>query len=151
MAKRIKGGRKIVSGQFTEGTYGGSQNHIQLFYGKFTTGYKVVSFEVAPLIMTTGCEISAKLTTETKSTVTEWHWDDVQEVAWAYMGADKYLDNYSTIREDNMIVQDLWIGGVDTVNDGAVINYEIILEKYEFTAWDGAGTMVRNLSQSGPA
>ena len=48
-----------------------------------------------------------------------------------------------------MVIEDLWISDYSTA-DNRTVNYYIVLEKYEFTAWDGAGTMVRNQSQAGP-
>ena len=50
-----------------------------------------------------------------------------------------------------MIVQDLFLTTYIADTEQAwIINYMIVLEKYEFTAWDGAATMVRNQSQAGP-
>ncbi len=149
--KRVKGGRKVLTGQITEGTYDGQENKITLFDGKFTTGYKLISFQIAPVSPNSSQEISAKLSTQPKSTVTTWFWQDVEEIAWAHWGADKYQDSFSNVREDTMIVEDLYISAYNETIDGAYVNYEIILEKYEFNAWDGAATMVRNNSQSGPA
>lgn len=147
--KRMADGLKILSGQITNNTYDGSENRIQLFDGKFTTGYKILSFKVTPNIPSTAQEITGKLSTEPKSTVTEWNWSDVEEVAWAYWASDQatLTSDYLNIRDDSMIIQDLWVSGGGA--DG-VINYEIVLEKYSFAAYDGAGFIVRNLSQAGP-
>lgn len=148
--KRVKGGRRVLTGQLVEGTYNDTENHIQLFDGKFTTGYRIVSFKLAPSNPTVSAEIMGKLTTVAKSSVTNWHWQDVQELAWAFWGADKYQDVYNNIREDNMVVEDLWISTYNTVTDQGLVNYEIILDKYNFDAWDGAGILVENLAQAGP-
>ena len=148
--KRVKGGRKVVTGQIVEGSYQGSENRIHLFDGKFTTGFKVVSFKITPRTPVSPDLVIGKLSTEPLSSVTVWEWDDVRELAWAKWSADKYFDEYENIREDNMVVQDLWISTYNSTTDQSAINYEIVLEKYEFTAWDGAGTMVRNQSQAGP-
>lgn len=148
--KRIKDGRRVLTGTITEGTYSGSENRIQLFDGKFTTGYRVVSFTIAPASPTASQELVAKLSTEPKSNVTTWFWNDVQEIAWAHWGADKYHDSWANIRKDNMLVEDLWISAYNETLDASSVNYEIILEKYSFPAWDGAGILVENLSQAGP-
>tara|TARA_Y100001938_G_C8076712_1_gene426562 strand:+ start:1720 stop:2169 length:450 start_codon:yes stop_codon:yes gene_type:complete len=144
------GGTKTLTGQVQSGTYQGSANRIQLFDGKFTTGYRIIEFKIAPITVTFSREAQGKLATEPKSTVSQWHWDDVQELAWAYWGQDKYLDTYMNIRADNMVIEDLYLSVYDETGDNVTWNYEITLEKYEFPAWTGAGVLVENLSQAGP-
>ena len=148
--QRIKEGRKVLTGTITEGTYDGPENRIPLWDGSFKTGYRIVSFKIAPVAPATAQEIIGKLTTVAKSTVTAWQWNDVQELAWAHWGADKYQDDYSNIREKNMVIEDLWISTYNETVDQADVNYEIILEKYSFADWDGAAILVENLAQGGP-
>ena len=144
--KRVPDGLKTLTGQITNNTYDGSENRIQLFDGKFTTGYRILEFKVTPSIPSTSQEITAKLSTEPKSAVTTWNWQDIEEVSWAFWGSDQatLTADYSTIREDSLIIEDLWVsgGGAD-----AQINYKIILEKYSFADYDGAINMIRNRSQ----
>ena len=149
MATRIKGGRKVLVGRITEGTYNGNDNKIQLFDGRFDTAYKLISFKIAPASPTVSQELIGKLSTQPKSNVTTWIWDDIEEVAWAHWGADKYQDDYSNVRDDAMIVENLWISGYNETLDQSSVNYEIILEKMKITPWDGASIMVRNQSQAG--
>lgn len=151
MATRIKGGRKVMTGRITEGTYDGNENKITLFDGRFDTAYKLISFKIAPASPTVAQELIGKLSTEPKSNVTTWFWEDVEEVAWAHWGTDKYKDEYSNIRDDTMIVEDLYISAYNETLDQSSVNYEIILEKMKIEAWDAASIMVRNNSQSGPA
>lgn len=148
--KRVKGGRKVLTGQIIEGTYNGSENRIQLFDGKFTTGYRIVSFKITPRTPVSPDLVIGKLSTVPLSTVTVWEWQDVRELAWAKWSADKYFDEYENLREDNMVIEDLYISTYNSTTDQSAINYEIILDKYEFAAWDGAGILVENLSQAGP-
>lgn len=147
--KRIPKGIKTLTGQITNNSYDGSENRIQLFDGKFTTGYKILQFKVAPKIPSTAQEVTAKLSTNPKSTVTEWNWSDVEEVAWAFWASDQATlqSDYSNIRDDSIIVEDLWVsaGGAD-----AEVNYEITLEKYSISDYDGAINLIRNNSQAGP-
>ena len=150
MATRIKGGRKIMTGRITEGTYDGSENKIQLFDGRFDTAYKLISFKIAPVSPTLSQELVGKLTTEPNSNVTTWAWENVEEVAWAHWGADKNQDDYSNVRDDTMVVEDLYVSAYNETIDGAGVNYEIILEKMKIETWDAASIMVRNNSQSGP-
>lgn len=150
MATRIAGGRKVMTGRITEGTYNGSENKISLFDGSFNTAYKLISFKIAPVSPTLSQEIIGKLTTQPKSTVALWKWEDVEEVAWAHWGSDKYQDDYENVREETMIVEDLYVSTYNETIDQTSVNYEIVLEKMKIEAWDAASIMVRNNSQSGP-
>lgn len=148
MAKRIKGGRKVMRGRVNTGTYGGNQNHFQLFDGKFTTGYKVVEFRILPDNPDSAQEYTCKLTTEPKSDISDVDFGDVEEFAWAIWGMPSSSHPSETIIDETMmIVQDMWISAYTTGASPVVINYYVVLEKYEFTAWDGAATMVRNQNQ----
>ncbi len=84
--KLVKSGKRVLMGQIQTGTYQGSENRIQLFDGKFTTGYRVVAFEIAPETPTTSVEIMSGLSTEPKSGIADWDWNDVQEIGWAGWG-----------------------------------------------------------------
>jgi hypothetical protein len=55
----------------------------------------------------------------------------------------------SIIDPNNMAVEDLWLSTYSTIDTGS-IQYQLTLEKYEFPAWDGAATLVKNQSQAGP-
>ena len=150
--KRVKGGIKIVAGQLDSGTYQGVENKIQLFDGKFTTGYRVVRFVITDSQPLGSYEAMATLSTEPKSTIGYWNFGDIQEIAWAGWqnpAPSNGSDDFTLVREGNMLIQDLWINAYSS-SDNRVINYYIELEKYEFTAWDGAGEMVRNNAQAGP-
>ena len=148
--KRIPDGLKTLTGQITNNSYNGSENRIQLFDGNFSTGYRILDFKVSPNVPSASQEITAKLSTTPKSTVTAWNWSDVEEVAWAFWASDQATlsADYSNIRDDSIIVEDLWISGGGA--DGSV-NYEILLEKLSISDYDGAINMVRNNSQGGPA
>tara|TARA_B100000459_G_scaffold146702_1_gene113685 strand:- start:974 stop:1447 length:474 start_codon:yes stop_codon:yes gene_type:complete len=143
-------GTKVVTGRINTNTYQGQENKIHLFDGKFTTGYRVVSFTVVPKIPSATYELTGKVSTEPLSTISEFRWDDVREVAWAGWNFTNSSSDlvYENIREDNMAVEDLWVSvyfGGGTIE----INYEIVLEKYEFHAYDGAAFQIRNKSQAG--
>ena len=147
--KRTPDGLKTLTGQITNNTYQGTENRIQLFDGSFNSGYRILEFKVTPNVPSAAQEITAKLSTNPKSTVTEWNWSDVEEVAWAFWASDQATlsADYSNLRDDSIIVEDLWIsaGGAD-----AQINYEITLEKYSISDYDGAINLIRNNSQGGP-
>jgi len=148
-AKKI--GEIVMMGQILTGTYQGSENRLQLFDGKFSTGYRVIAFDMCPKFIQGSQEIEAVLSTEPKSGLGTWNWQDSQEIAWAAWNVPTTSRHgkYDFIRPDNMIIEDLYIRGycaAEAVN----MNYMITLEKYEFPEWMGAGFLVENLGQAGP-
>ena len=156
MMKRAKAGRRVLMGQIATGTYNGSENRTQLFDGLFTTGYRIVEFDITPVDVLDRHEIEAVLSTEPRSTLASWDWDNVQQLAWARWGvydvggaAVGTASLNTFIRDENMAIEDLWISSY-TTDEATSMNYRIVLEKYQFPAWDGAGILVENLSQAGP-
>ena len=148
--KRVKGGTKIIRMQVPINSY---DNRVQLFDGKFTTGYKVVDLKISPRSPTENNEVLVRLSTakDSGNPVAYWDFSDTRQIAWARWGAPNAaaFGMENIIDDDNMIIEDLWVSTYNTIDTGA-IQVLITLEKYEFTAWDGAGTMVRNQSQAGP-
>lgn len=147
--KRVKGlkGKKILSGQISTGV----KHKLQLFDGKYTTGYRVSKVAIAPDFPSTGEEFVGKLHTQQSTTMGSWDFGDVEQIAWMTWGVPlpSRFSEYELIRGDNMVLEDLYIS-VYTTGEAGLINYYIELDKYEFSAWDGAATMVRNQSQAGP-
>jgi len=150
--KRVSGGTRVLMGQISTGTYNGSENRIQLFDGLFTTGYRLVELRVAPKSPASTAEFVFKVSTEPKSNIAEFNWQDVQEIAWATVMVPLGYGNgeQSNIRNDNMVIEDLYISAYTTSGSILQVNYELVLEKFTFPAWDGAGILVENLSQAGP-
>jgi len=149
--KRTTDGRRVLTGQIDTGTYDASENKIHLFDGKFTTGYRIVEFVITPQTPTGSAEYISTLSTEPKSTISQWNWDDIQELAWGSYNtpiASRFGFQYE-IRPENMVIEDLWINAY-TTGEAALLNYMIVLDKYSFPSWDGAGILVENLSQGGP-
>lgn len=155
--KRIKDGTKIVMGTVAANSYNTIRNKIQLFDGKFTTGFKVVEFSIVPVSVTEALEVQGILATEPRAAsgpriFDAWHWDDVTEIAWSAWNVPNAVNGvgfHEYLRDDNMIIQDLWVSVYG--NDSSLgYNYKVVLEKYDLSAWDGAASMVRNNSQAGP-
>jgi len=145
--KRKRDGDLVLMGQLP----GNTKKRFNLFDGKFTTGYKIKSFKIVDYAMTASYECMGVLSTTERSVSALTDWADVEQVAWAqYLAPTTNTTNEFTVRPDSIILEDLYLD-VYATNDNRLINYQIILEKYEFTAWDGAGNMVRNQSQSGPS
>ena len=145
--KRIKDGTKIIRGQTTTNT----NLKIQLFDGKFTTGFKVVKFEVYENFPTTGKTMVGKLTLQPKTNYGFWIWSDDEEIAWASNNApiNTRWGDFSLVDPQNMVIEDLYLNAYSD-GESIAMNYYIELEKYNFTAWDGAAQMVKNQSQAGP-
>ena len=118
--------------------------------GRFDTGYRVVSFEIATTDQTaTNVNLHAKLATDELSVTAggTWDWGDNREIAWSSDDHGSATDEEtmrSIIDPDNLIIEDLYLYS-DANN---TTNYLIKLEKYEFTDSVGALAMVRNRSQA---
>lgn len=127
---------------------------LQLFDGKYTTGYKITKFVVATHSPSVAEELIAKLHTGPSSLpISEWNWADDQEVAWSVWAAPTVQYYFpGLVDPNNLIVEDLYISNYSPTGDvNDFCNYYIELEKYEFPAWTGAGAMVTNQSQAGPS
>jgi len=142
----------ILKGQIAMNTFNGLENRLQLFDGKYTTGYRVVDFKICPKIPTSQEEVMALISTEPKSGVpSSFNFQDNENVAYYLWNAPNQTEHseWYLIIPDNMAIEDLYIACY-TTGDEPLLNYYIELEKYEFPAWQGAGTLVKNLSQGGP-
>ena len=125
---------------------------IQLFDGRFDTGFRITKFRVAGVAMGDGngdC-IAAKLVTDPSATPGgDWQFDDNSEIAWSMcsyaMNGTLPFGTNEIIDKDNMIIEDLYIY-VNTFGEGGM-NYIIEMEKYDINDWQGALSMVRNKSQ----
>ena len=78
------------------------------------------------------------------------NFQDVTQIGWAQIDTNntKFADK-AVLDPEAMIIEDLYVTNRGSTDD-TFCNYLIELEKYEFTAWDGAASMVRNQSQAGP-
>ena len=144
-------GDYTVKGQLT--TSVSDSEKIQLFDGSFRTGYRVTSLVIRLQDRDdTAIEVaSVKLSTIPIANNRTWNWAVNTEIGWASCGHDANgLSTQSpeaTIDPDNMIVEDLYIGGYSST-DAEVVNYMITMEKYDISDWQGALAMVRNKAQN---
>ena len=118
---------------------GGSSKKIQLFDGRFDTGYKVKEF----IVMTNdpmfnNIEFTAKLTTrENNSRIFNWQHND--QIAWAFGEDTVWLKGI--VDPENLIIEDLFIYAAINTTADVNINYLITMEKYEISDWQGALAM----------
>lgn len=144
--KRVKNGRRVLRGTLPIQTY---KNRIQIFDGLFSTGYRIVEFRIIPKTPSDSEEIICVASTEPHTSLqTTFDFSDNENVAYAAWNVPNQtaFSDWNLVIEDNMVVEDLWISCYST-GDEVYANYYMILEKYEFTDWTGALTMVRNRSQ----
>ena len=150
-------GTYTVRGSGFESDDGQGPIKIPLFDGKFSTGYRVTSFQVwaSSIADTYDQRLGAKL--GTVGTLSQAASDfmnagDQREIAWAGQG-DGSIDEMgpvtSIIDPDNMIVEDLYVYLRANQQTGVEkVNYIITMDKYDITDWQGALCMVRNNAQS---
>ena len=147
--KRAKDGRKVMMGKITMNTHSGSENRLQLFDGKFTSGWRVVEFRIIPKSPQNQEEVMAVISTEAPGAVpSTFDFTDVQNIAYAAWNVPNQVAfaDWNLVVEENMAVEDLWVSCY-TTGDDDYLNYYLVLEKYNFEAWDGAGIMARNNGQ----
>ena len=143
--KAVKDGIKVLKGQITLNTYNGIENRIQLWDGKFTTGYRVTEFRICPRTPTSQEEIMAIISTEPKSSLgSTFNFQDNENVAYYLWNAPNQTEHseWKLIVDGNMAIEDLWLS-VYTTGDEPLVNYYIILEKYSMSDWEGAGVLVQ--------
>ena len=128
---------------------------INLFDGRYDTGYKVVDFRIwgGDFTGSSQPDVVGKLSTEPgleNAAATFMRAADNREIAWAASAgsADGGLGfaESGVIDPDNIIVEDLYVYVRGTSNTSPV-NYFVRLEKYEISLNVGAYSMVRNSGQ----
>lgn len=141
--------RRYISGSIVFDSTGTERRRIQLFDGRFDTGYVIKRFVIAPDEPTIGQELTGKLTTDDANPpIKTWDWGDNVEIGWATWGtpiASRHSD-FSHVRPDNMVIQDLYVE-LATVAYAGRMNYFIEMEYMSINEWEGALGLVRNSSQ----
>ena len=147
--------RGIVSEADTEA---GLPQKIPLFDGKFTTGYKVVQFQIWGTDYGSGAnpDCIGKLSKNDDGVTSFSNFfraDDDNQIAWAQ--ATGQTDSgggggfgESIVDPDNLVVEDLYVY-VRSANttDADPVNYLVVMEKYEIDDWQGALAMARDRAQ----
>ncbi len=144
--------RGTITGESTTPVW----DRIELFDGRFDTGYKVVEFIVAPQLSSSTHDVAAKLATEPTALDTTglgnyWTWDDVREIGWASTENELSsirANSFQLVDPDNLVIEDLYISATNNAGTGEQVNYFIRMEKYDISESRGALSMVRNRSQA---
>ena len=145
------------------GTYGdnGDLTRLLLFDGKYNTGFKITDFRVWNYEGTSSADCSAVLATDRNGLANyqlgAMDASNNMQIAWASGNAftsNVRETNFFLVDRDNLIVEDLWIAGVNNSpsvsDDKKKTNYYIELEKFDVGLSLGAYSMVRNASQDLP-
>ena len=130
---------------------------IQLFDGRFDTGYRITKFIICPYDVdnTNVRNFTAKLSISPNvDTAQSFDFNDNREIAWSWFAFDANgrMDFVNEIIDrDNIIIEDLWIFGWEVAGGtSGFFNYYIEAERVELTDAMGAVTMARNkASRSG--
>ena len=122
---------------------------VTLFDGRFDTGYKIKSIEVLPNTYAATADGSIICHTEDTSPGAP-DFSDQTQIGWASMAFDVNFGSpggLNIVDPDNLIIEDLYITAYN--NDATrETNYLIVMEKYEFSEFEGALSMVKNRSQA---
>lgn len=132
----------------------GVEERITLFDGKFKTGFRIVDFQImSSQLGSSSNNACARLSTTSigpmPASGVMVNFQDNRQIAWSTTAGATNGAAWlgSIVDPDNLVVEDLFISGQ---NGGTDINicYMITMEKYEFSDWRGALSMVRNKSQA---
>lgn len=129
---------------------------VNLFDGRFDTGFRIKSFVVSPYGVdnTNVRTYLAKLTTSPGMNVAVWDWGDQRELAWSFTTWDANgvaaPNEFTRVDSESIIVEDLYVyvdepaGGTDQFT-----NYMIELEQVSMSEWEGALSMARDKASGG--
>jgi hypothetical protein len=131
---------------------GDTPEKIHLFDGRFDTGYRVLSFRVAPsdIDFSTIRTFACKLATTDDLNRQRWDWSDQREVAWAYTTWDSNLGQAPAsfpvlVDSETIIVEDLYFYSEEaSIEATSGVNYFIELEKVDIPEWKGALSLARD-------
>ena len=127
-----------------------SVQRITLFDGRFDTGFRIKDFRIAPVATddSTLHVYTAKLATVGDLGMVNWNWDNQNELAWSSITWDANAASpptfFSHWDEDALIIEDLYVYANEAAGNDVAVNYEFVLEKYEFSDWKGALAMARD-------
>jgi len=125
-------------------------NHrIQLFDGRFNSGYRIEKFEIVPQGPLDTVEFQMILSTTELDDINDMNFQDNTQIGWAIWGAPTLtrFSEWTTLDPDNLIIEDLFLSCRGSTDD-TFCNYMITMQKYDINEWQGALGMVRNRSQA---
>jgi len=142
--------RVTLKGQILTRAGPEAPQRIQLFDGRFDTGYRITKFVVFPADVdnTLSRIFTAKLAISPNvDDAREFNWQDNREVAWAVTAFDANGISLTGPLDlptdyDSIVIEDLYLYSWEvTGGSGVNLNYFIELERVELTDAMGAVTM----------
>ena len=127
---------------------------INIFDGDYTTGYRLIRFELAPYDFSTAGDSTAlgRIATEDGLDLLResfWDFSDTRQIAWASIngeGFEAYPQGHqSIVVPDNLIIEDLYVTCLN--GDDNFTNYMAVFEKYKLEPYQGSLAIVQNRSQ----
>ena len=126
---------------------------VQLFDGRFDTGYRIKSFEIAPRLVANidaqnfSCKVMNRRHPATYAIV--WAWEDPSELAWAQVGYDGNSTStpahFSRVDDEKISIEDLYIYcHSNNVAVGEYCNFILELEQVQITDSHGAVVMAND-------
>ena len=124
---------------------------IQLFDGRFDTGYRVESIRIMASLPLLTHEFHFILSTDELVDAVTIDFAQNTQIGWAVWNTPSgYIGQHEHwVDPDNLVVEDLFISNRGS-SDGSFINYMITMQKYDISEWQGALAMVRNRGQGAP-
>jgi len=121
-------------------------NHkINLFDGKFSTGFKLISFEVVPQNPQGDAQEASAMLFNRKQAgfLTVWDFADVEQVGWSgwSIPTANRFGVWNRVDDETILVEDIFLA-IYAPGEARKFNYIIKLQKYDITEWEGALSLV---------
>jgi len=145
--EEIMAGKKIGKVLTMRGTSPSNvANHkLNLFDGRYDTGFKLVSFEiVSKNASDTTQEATATLYNRKQAGFSrEWDFSDVEQVGWSgwMIPIGSRFGIWNLVDDETILVEDLFLA-IYGAMESTDFNYIIKLQKYDITEWEGALSLV---------
>jgi hypothetical protein len=131
-----------------------TETRINLFDGKYDTGFRLVSFEIAPYNFVSGDTSTSlgRLATENGLPLVResfWDFNDTRQIGWAAINGENFEiypeGSQSIVDRSKLIIEDMYI---TCLNRGDVsTNYIAVFEKFKLEPFQGSLAIVQNRSQ----
>jgi hypothetical protein len=122
-----------------------ADHKINLFDGRFDTGFKLVSFQIVAKYGTDNSEeASATLYNRKQGTFRrDWNFADVEQVGWAgwMIPLGSRFGVWNLVDDETILVEDIFMS-IYAVEEAGDYNYILKLQKYDITEWEGALSLV---------
>jgi len=121
---------------------------IHLFDGTNTTGYRILSFDIAPSNWAVDPDCYGVVSTQNLGIdARNWNWGETREKAWAArdQNAAGSVGSYFSRSVDDVLIEDLYIATHSATGQGT--NYLLVMEKVDIAPYESALARVQNKAQ----